>query len=80
MRNKVLMIMQEEVATANLFLNTPYLGHLGLHPSSFERRHGLLCCSWAVKIHKAIAWREKRIEGEGREEKRQALVWKNEGR
>lgn len=22
---------------ANLFLDTPYLGHLGLHPSGFER-------------------------------------------
>lgn len=51
---------------ANLFLNTPYLCHLGLHPGGFERRHGLLCCSWAVKIHKAIAWREKRRAGERR--------------
>lgn len=53
-----------ESGDTNLFLNSPYLGHLGLHPSGFERRHGLLCCSWAVKIHKAIAWRERRREGE----------------
>lgn len=58
------------------FLNTPYLGHLGLHPGGFERRHGLLCCSWAVEIHKAIAWRKKRRGGAEQKEKRQALVKK----
>lgn len=58
-----------ESGEAKLFLNTPYLGHLGLHPGGFERRHGLLCCSWAVKIHKAIAWREKRRERKKKEGK-----------
>lgn len=54
---------------AKLFLNTPYLGHLGLHPGGFEGGHGLLRCSWAVKIHKAIACRERERERERRRKK-----------
>lgn len=61
---------------ANLFLNTPYLGHLGLHPGGFERWHSLLCCSWTVKIHKAVAWREKRREGERVQRKKKTGISK----
>lgn len=51
--------MQQRARNANQFLTAPYLGHLGLHPGGFQRRHSLLCCSWTVEIHKAIAWRER---------------------
>ena len=39
----------------SLIMFSAYLGHLGLHPGGFQRRHRLLCCRWAVKIHKAIS-------------------------
>lgn len=50
----------------SVLLNTSYLGHLGLNPGGFEGRHGLLRCSWTVKIHEAVTCRrgEGGISGE----------------